>query len=158
MEIPDKVCPTFGLFSWHEQKLMKFSWYSTTFPSHFNNIYLKSFRLSQNLTRNYKILQILTKFHETNKTSWIFLGIRLCFCSFEMYFVDFCFCFRCFRKLSAKFLFCSDLLKIFKVSNLAMAKVKKSSYLQQSVTKFRIVTFAFRSLFVVPHKSIFNVE
>ncbi len=34
-------CPTFVHFSWHDQKLTKFSLYSTSFPSHFSNIYHK---------------------------------------------------------------------------------------------------------------------
>jgi hypothetical protein len=61
----DVVCPMFGYFSWHEQKLAKL----TVFPSHFNNIFLKSFRLLQNLMRICEILQKLTIFHDTNDSS-----------------------------------------------------------------------------------------
>jgi hypothetical protein len=36
---------------------MKFSQYLTIFPSHFNNIFLRSFGILPNLTRNWEILQ-----------------------------------------------------------------------------------------------------
>ncbi len=52
---------------------MKFSWYLTIFPSHFNNIYLQSFRLLENVTKNNEILQKVMIFQETNKILWNFL-------------------------------------------------------------------------------------
>ncbi len=55
--ILDKSWPTFGPFSVHKWKLTKFRNYFVVFPSHFYNIFLKSFRLLQNFTRNWEILQ-----------------------------------------------------------------------------------------------------
>ncbi len=69
------------------------------FPSHFNNIFLKSFRL---------LLKVLWDFTIVNEIPW-------------KYFVVFRFCFRYFWKMTAKFQFNWN----FKVSNLAMAKVQK---------------------------------
>ncbi len=54
-----------------------------------------------------------------------FLGIKLCFHSVMMYFVNFRFCFWCFQKLTAKF---SSRLDRFKIADLAMVKVKKNQY------------------------------
>ncbi len=51
-------------FQWHEQKSTIFCQHWTVFSSHFNNIYLKYFRLLQNLMRNYEILQKFTKVNE----------------------------------------------------------------------------------------------
>ncbi len=138
----DEVCPTFAHFTVHEWKLMKSSQYLTVLPSHFNNIFLKSFRLLRNLSRNCEILQNFPRFHKTNSISWNFSGIILCFHSVTMYFVDFRFCFRYFQKMTAKFQFCSNRFKIlkiqnFEVSNLASfklgdgKKVKKKSICTQ---------------------------
>ncbi len=71
-ELSLKFCTYFAQFcpfSCHEQKLMKFIKYLTFFPSHFNNIYLKSFFLLQNLMKKYDILWKLTKCYETNEKS-----------------------------------------------------------------------------------------
>jgi hypothetical protein len=40
------------------------------FPSLFNNIQLKSFGLSQNLTKNYEILQKLMIFFKVHEIPW----------------------------------------------------------------------------------------
>ena len=48
-------------------KLTKFSQYLTVFPSHFHNIFLKSFRLLLNLARNGEILQQLTIVNEISQ-------------------------------------------------------------------------------------------
>ncbi len=106
--------PNFFHLSWHEWKLTKFSWYLTFFPSHLNNIYLKSFALLHNLMRNYEILWKLMRLYETNEVSWNFLGIMLCFCSVVTYFVDFRFHFRCFRKLTTKSHFHVERFEILK--------------------------------------------
>ncbi len=106
-----EVCPTFGHFSWHELKLMKFTWYLTVFPSHFNNIFLKSFGHLHNLMRNCEILWKLMKCHETNEISQNLIGIILYFCSVAIYVVDFQFCFLCFQKFIAKFQFLGKDLK-----------------------------------------------
>ncbi len=120
----EEFWPTFGYFSEHKGKLMKLKWYLTVFPSHFNNIFFKSFRLLLNLTRNCEILQKLMRFHETNDIKWNFSAIILCFCSVGMHFVD-------IRLLSvllkdtAKFQFHSKRFKILKFWTWAMVKVKK---------------------------------
>jgi hypothetical protein len=98
----DKSWPTFGHFSVYEQMLMELSQYLTVFPSHFNNIFLKSFGLD--LTRNCDILQM--RFHETNDISQNFSGITLGFHEAVKYFVDFHFHFWYFQKMTANFLFC----------------------------------------------------
>ncbi len=123
IKVLDKVCPTFSHFSWHNWKLMKLNQYLTVFPSHFNNIFLKSFKLLQNLMRNCEILWKLTQFHEI---SWYFIGIILCFRSVAMYFVDFQFPFRCFWKLTAKFRFHLNRFKILKFQTWQWRKLKKS--------------------------------
>jgi hypothetical protein len=57
VKVTDERWPTFGNFSVHEQKLMKLWQYLSVFPSHFNNIFLKSFGILQNLTGICQILQ-----------------------------------------------------------------------------------------------------
>ncbi len=82
VKVLDKVFPTFIHFSWHEQKLMKFSQYLTIFLSHFINIYLKSFRRFQNLTKIWDFMKV-------NNVSWSkqnftkFLGIILYFIEYN---------------------------------------------------------------------------
>ncbi len=73
--------------------------------------------------RNYKILQKLMKFHETNRISVNFIGIIFYFCSFAMYFVDFCYS---FQKLIAKFQFHLDRFEISKFQTWRWPKLKKS--------------------------------
>jgi hypothetical protein len=65
------------------------------------------------------------RFHETNNISQNFSGVILAFHEVAKYFVDFWFCFQYFRKMTAKFQFQSNRFEIFKVLNVAMAKVKK---------------------------------
>ncbi len=122
----DKVCPTFGHFSVYEQKLTKLSQNLTVFPSHFKNIFLKSFVLLQNLRRNCKILQKLMRFHKTNKISQSFSGTLLllscdilCWLSVLLLVLS---------KDDWKNLISFKQIQIFEVSNLAMVKVKKSQY------------------------------
>jgi len=98
---------------------MKLSQYFTAFPSYFNNIFLKSLGLLPNLTRKCEILQKLMIFHGSNDISWNFSGIIPCFHSVAMYFEDFWFSFWYFRKMTAKFWFCSNRLKILKLELLA---------------------------------------
>ena len=57
IKVIEESWPTFSHFSVHEQKLTKLREYLTVFPSHFNNIFLKSLRLLQYLMRNCEILQ-----------------------------------------------------------------------------------------------------
>ncbi len=106
----DEVFPTFDNFSVHEQKLTELSQHWTAFPSHFNNIFLKSFRLLLDLTRNCKILQKL-RFQDSKDISCNFSGIILGFCSVAMYFVNF----RYFRKMTGKFQFHSNRFKISEI-------------------------------------------
>jgi hypothetical protein len=73
------------------QQFTKLSQYLMVFPSHFNNLFLKSFRLLPNLMRNCKILQKLVRFHKTNDTSQNFSVITLGFREVGKYFVDFWF-------------------------------------------------------------------
>ena len=114
-------------FSVHKQKLTKLGQYLTVFPSHFYNIFLKSFRLLQNLTRNCEILQQLMRFHKTNNISQNFSGIvTLGFCEVAKYFVDFQFCFRYFQKMTPKFRFHSFIFEILKFRTLQWRKFKKS--------------------------------
>jgi len=110
------------------------------FPSHFNNIFIKSFGHFQNLMRNSKILQKLMKFHKTNKISWNFIGIILCFHTVVMYFVDFWFRFLCFQKLTANFWFRQNRLKILKFCTWLWQKLKSQyhSYLTQIIHKWII--------------------
>jgi hypothetical protein len=72
--------------------------------------------------------------HETNNISQNCSSITLGFREVAKYFGDFLFCFQYFQKMTAKFQFHLNRFKIsvsfeqiqnFKVSNLAMAKVKK---------------------------------
>jgi hypothetical protein len=65
------------------------------------------------------------RFHETNNISQNFSGVILAFHEVAKYFVDFRFCFQYFQKMIAKFQFHSNRFEIFKVLNVAMAKVKK---------------------------------
>ncbi len=60
----DEVCPTFGHFSVHEQKLMKLSQYLTVFQSHYNKNFVKSFGL---FTEFNEILWDLTKANEISR-------------------------------------------------------------------------------------------
>ncbi len=122
----DKSCPTFGHFSVHEQKLMKLSQHLTVFPSHFNNIFLKSFRLLPNLKRNCEILQYLMRFHETNDISGNFSSIILGIRDVVKYFVDFRFRIWYFWKMTAKFQFCLNRFDIFKFWTWWWWKLKKS--------------------------------
>ncbi len=117
--------PNFWPFFKAWTRLNKIDWNLTVYPTDFNNTFLKSFGLLQNLMRNCEILQKLTKFHDTEEMSWNFIGIVLCFRSVAMYLVQFRFRFWCFQKLTAKFQFHSNRFENFKVSNLVMAKVKK---------------------------------
>jgi hypothetical protein len=117
----DKVCPTFSHFSVHEWKLTKISRYLTVFPGHFNNIFLKSFGLLPNLTRNFKSLQ------KSNDISCNFSGIIiLCFHSVAMYFVDIRFCSQYFQKMPAKFQFHSNRFKNLKFWTWQWRKLKNS--------------------------------
>ncbi len=52
------------------QPILDIRRHSTVFPSYFNNIYLKYFRILQNLTRNYEILRKLTKVDECWQKLW----------------------------------------------------------------------------------------
>ncbi len=126
IKVVDKSWPTFGHFSVHEQKLMKLKQYLTVFPSHFNNIFLKSFRLLQNLMRNCVILQLLMRFHETYDISQNFSGITLGFCEILKYFVDFWFCFKYLQKMTAKFRLLLNSFKISKFCTFGWRKIKKS--------------------------------
>ncbi len=127
IEVMDKVCPTFGHFSVHEQKLMKLSWYLTVSSSQLNNIFLKSFWLLQNLMRNCKILEKWMRFHEIIDISWDFSGIILCLCSDAMYFVDFQICFWYFCRWLQIFGFVQTDLKFWSLK-LGDGKSYKSQY------------------------------
>ncbi len=105
-------------------QLTKLRQYLTAFPSHFNNIFLKYFRLFQNLSRNCMILQQLMRFHETNHISQNFSGITLDFCEVSKYFADFRFCFWYFLKMTAKFWFLSNRFKISKFHTFQWQKLK----------------------------------
>ncbi len=54
-----EVLPNFNNSSVHKQKLTELSQHWTALLSHFNNIFLKSFRLLLKLIRNSEILQNL---------------------------------------------------------------------------------------------------
>ena len=110
VKVIDKSWPTFGHFSVHEWKLTKFRQYLTAFPSHFNNIFLKSLWLLQNLARNCIILQLLMRFHKTNNISQNFSGVTLGFREVSKYFVDFWY----FRKMTPKFQFLLNRFEIYK--------------------------------------------
>jgi hypothetical protein len=121
----DKSWPTFNHFSVNEQKLTKLSQYCTVFPSRFSNIFLKSFKLLQNLMRNYEILQYLMTFHKNNDISWNSSGnnTRLswsskvkCWLSVLLLVLS-----KDDSKISVSFIQTQN----FEVSNLAMAKVQK---------------------------------
>jgi hypothetical protein len=113
--------------SWHEQILMKLSKYLLNYPSHISNIWLKSFGLLQNLTKNYDILQKLMTFHESWWNFTKFHGILLLhFHSVLMYFVNFGFRFWSFQKLPTKFQSLSDWFKISRFWTLQWQKLKKS--------------------------------
>jgi hypothetical protein len=55
-----------------------------------------------------------------------FLGIKLCFRSVTMYFVNFCFCFRYFQKLTGRFWSHWDRFKILKFVTWQLQKLKNS--------------------------------
>ncbi len=85
-------------YLWHEQKLSKFSQYLTVFPSHFINIYLKSFGLLQIFTRNYEIFWICMRFSKSlwnfmifNETNEIFLVKQFPFIKLRSYLLIFAF-------------------------------------------------------------------
>ncbi len=127
IKVMEEVCPTFGHFSVHLQKLMKLGIYLTVFPSHFNIIFLEVFVFLPNLTRNCEILQKLMKFCKANNISWNFSGIKLCFHSNAIYFVDFLVLLLVLSKDDCKILVLFEHIQNFEVSNLTMAKVKKVS-------------------------------
>ncbi len=104
---------------------MKLRQYLTVFPSHFNNIFLKSFRLLQNLMRNGMILQQLMRFHKTNDISWNFSGITLGFHEVLNYFLDIWFCFRYFQKMTSKLQFLLNWFKISKFRTFQWQKLIK---------------------------------
>ncbi len=110
---------------------MKLKQYLTECPSHFNNLFLKSFRLLQNLMRNCTILQQLIRFHETNDISQNFSGITLGFHETSKYFVDFQFHFKYLRKITPKFQLLSNRFKISKFCTFQWRKLKSQyrSYL-----------------------------
>ncbi len=104
---------------------MKLRQYLAIFPSHFNNIYLKSFRLLQNLSKNNKILRKSMIFHKTNVIHKKIV-IKLCFCSLTMYFVDFRFRFWYFWKSTIKFQSRLNWFEILKFRIWRWQKLKKS--------------------------------
>ncbi len=110
---------------------MKLRQYLTVFPSHFNNIFLKSFR---HLLRNCIILQYLMRFHKTNDISWHFSGITLGFHEILKYFVDFQFCLKYLRNMIEKFQLLLNRFKISKFYAFQWRKLKKS-ILQLPITK-----------------------
>ncbi len=77
------------------------------------------------------------RFHKTNEISQNFSGVVLCFCSVAMYFVDFRVCFRYFKKMTAKFQFCSNKFEILKFQTWQRQKLKSKyrSYLQMTLSK-----------------------
>ncbi len=130
--------PNFWPFFSEWTKLTKLSQYLTVFPSHLNNIFLKSFRLLPNLMRNCKILQKLITFHETNNISQNSSGITLGFCEVAKHIVDFRFHFQYFWKMTPKFWFHWNRFKILKFQTWQSWKLKSQycSYLMAySVTK-----------------------
>ncbi len=58
----DAFCSNFSLKYRNSANIWQ---HLTVFPSYFNNIYLKYFRILQNLMKNYKILQKLTKVYKS---------------------------------------------------------------------------------------------
>ncbi len=86
IKVLDKVCPTFIHFSWHEWKLTKYSWYLKNFPSLFNNIYLKSFGLLQNITKMWDFMKV-KEWHFMKLMK--FIVIILCFHSVQCTFLTF---------------------------------------------------------------------
>ncbi len=72
------------------------------------------------------ILKYLKRFDETNDISQNFSGITLVICEVLRYFVDFCFCFWYFRKMTAKFQFLSNRFEISKFCTFWWQKLKKS--------------------------------
>jgi hypothetical protein len=97
----------------------------TVFQSHFNNIFLKSFRILQNLTRNCVILQLM-RFYKTNDISRNFSGTTLGFHEVSKYFVDFQFHYWYFQKMTAKFWFLLNWFKISKFCTFRWRKLKRS--------------------------------
>jgi hypothetical protein len=101
----------------------------STIDNHINNThslvwYNVTRELLHNSMRNYEIWQKLLRFHKTNKISWNFIVIILCFDSVAMYFVDFQFRSWYFWKLTAKFHFFRTDLKFQRFElGYAMAKV-----------------------------------
>jgi hypothetical protein len=84
----------------------------------------QNFGFSPNLTIFYEIFTIFNESYEISRKLTQFHKIsnfQLQFCSILMYFIDFCFCFWCFQKLTAKF----GLIWNFKISDLTMVKVEK---------------------------------
>jgi hypothetical protein len=75
---------------------------------------------------NYRILQYLARFHETNDISQNFSGITIGFWKDSKYFVDFWFRFWYFRKMIAKFWFLSIRFEISKFRTFRWQKLKKS--------------------------------
>ena len=118
--------PNFWPFFKAWTRVNKIDWYLTVYPSDFNNIFLKSFGLLQNLMRNWESLRKLTTFNDYTEILWNFIGIILCFRSVAMYLVEFRFCFWCFQKLTAKFQFHSDRFEISKFRTWWWRKLKKS--------------------------------
>ncbi len=109
----------------------------TVFPSHFNNIFLKSLWLLQTLTRNCMILQLLMRFDETNNIAWNFSGITLGFHGASKYFIDFIwFRFRYFQKMTAKFRF---LLNRFEISKFHTFRGRKLKKVNITVTYVKVV-------------------
>ncbi len=104
---------------------MKLRQYQTVFPSNFKNIFMKYFRLLQNLMRNGMIIQQFTRFHETNKISGNCSGITLGFCEISKYFVDFQFCFKYLRKMTVKFRLLWNRFEISKFHTFRWRKLKK---------------------------------
>ncbi len=125
VKVIDEVCPTFGHFSSACTKVNEIKPIFVCFPSHFSIIFLEVFEFLLNLTRNCEILQKLMKFCKANNISRNFSGIKLCFYSIAIYFVDFLVLLLVLSKDDCKILVLFEHIQNFEVSNLTMAKVKK---------------------------------
>ncbi len=141
------------------QNSANFGQYWTIFPSDFNNIYLKYVGHSQNLMRNHEMLWEFTKVyvslwnfmisHETNEIFLVKSFTFIYFCSFVLYFVDFCFRYFFISKYDCRILVLIGQFRHFELSNLPIVKVKKVHNCRYLVIMLNVIRQSYVMLNVV---------
>ncbi len=130
------VFPAFVYFHESYRHSANIRQHLTVFPSYFNSIFLKYFRILQNITRNYKILWKFTKVDESYDIPWYFFGpityfhsvlfncdVLLAFHNFLLWWTKFfCLLSYCFASRQYQQIFCHCQTK-GDISNIADAKL-----------------------------------